>query len=250
MPDPHNPHYDEPGVFYDAGFFYADGVPDHPTEPKTPKKMAKLKLGLYRRTPEDLVALAKHVHPKIAPAAPGVPPVAGVADEAADLLTACNEAEAANIAYADAKTALETLLVARREKADALRRAHDIMGSALETKSKGEEGPLAATGYDLAGANNESTEPPAKPQNLVVTAGDMDETLDAACDPAERARSYVWEITTVDPVAGPYTPTPPTTASSTTVTGLVSGTRVWIRVAGVGSKGVGPFSDPVSKIVP
>jgi hypothetical protein len=251
MPDPHNPHYDEIGVFYDSGFFYADGVPDLPTQNKKNKVMAtKLKLGLSRRTPEDLVALAKHVHPKIAPAAPNVPPVAGVADEAAELLTACNEAEAANTAWANAKTALEAAAVTRRAKGDALRQAHDTMGSALETKSKGQEGPLSATGYELAGANTAATEPPAKANNLVVTAGDADGSLDAACDPAPRAHSYVWESTTVNPVSGPYTATEPTTASSTTLTGLTSGTRYWIRVAGVGAKGVGPWSDPVSKIAP
>ena len=36
MTDPHNPHYDDPVVFYDAGLFYADGVPDNvPSKPKT-----------------------------------------------------------------------------------------------------------------------------------------------------------------------------------------------------------------------
>jgi len=250
MPDPHNPHYDEIGVFYDSGFFYADGVPDTPTLKKKTNVMAKLKLGLSRLTPEELVALTKHVHPKVAPAAPGVPPVPGVEEEAAELLTASNESEAANTAYANAKTAFDEAKVMRRQKGDVLRQAHGIMGSALETKSKGAEGPLSATGYELAETASTATEPPPKVNNLVATAGDADATIDAACDPAPRAHSYLWEITTGDPVTGPYTPTAPTTASSTTLTGLTSGTRYWIRVAGVGSQGVGPWSDPVSKIAP
>jgi hypothetical protein len=93
-------------------------------------------------------------------------------------------------------------------------------------------------------------EPPAAPENLVVTAGDHDRTLDAACDPVAKARSCVWEVTTMDPVAGPYVPAGPTTASRTTLTGLTSGTRVWVRVAAVGSKGIGPWSESVSKLVP
>jgi hypothetical protein len=176
--------------------------------------------------------------------------VAGVETEAADLLTACNECEAANEAYANILTEAANLQVVRLQKMEVLRNAHTIMGSALETKSKGEAGPLTATGYDLAGPNTQASDPPPKPEPPAVTTGDFDGTLDAACDAVPRAHSYLWEVTTADPLAGPWVARNPTTLSSTTLTGLTSGTRVWVRVAGVGSKGVGPWSDPVSKIVP
>jgi len=176
--------------------------------------------------------------------------VAGVESEAVDLLTACNECEAANGAYADILTEAANLQVVRLQKAEVLRIAHTIMGSALEAKSKGEAGPLTATGYDLAGPNTQASDPPPKPEPPAVTTGDFDGTLDAACDALPRAHSYPWELTTGDPLTGPWVPRNPTTLSSTTLTGLTSGTRVWVRVAGVGSKGVGPWSDPVSKIVP
>lgn len=249
MPDPNNPHYDEVGVFYDSGFFYADGQPDNSTiKPKIP--MAKLKQALSRRNAENLVALAELVLPKVAPTPPEVPPIAGVADEAADLATATTEAKAANTAWANAKVTLAALAVTRAEKADALRVAHANLGSALEVKSKGEAGPLTATGYDLAEASIPATTPPDKILNMAVTAGDNDASVDLTCDPDAKASSYEWQITTVHPVDGPYVTMDTTTASSTTIPGLTSGTRIWARVCGIGAKGHGPWSDPATKIVP
>ncbi|MFN0074841.1 MAG: hypothetical protein ACKVY0_00020 [Prosthecobacter sp.] len=52
------------------------------------------------------------------------------------------------------------------------------------------------------------------------------------------------------PVTGPYETKDTTTASSTTISGLSSGTRIWVRVRGLGANGPGPWSDPATKIVP
>ena len=57
-------------------------------------------------------------------------------------------------------------------------------------------------------------------------------------------------MTAADPVAGPYATAEQTTASKATLTGRTSGSRVWVRVRGVGPKGPGPWSDPATKIVP
>lgn len=248
MPDPLNPHYDEAGVFYDAGFFYADGQPDHPTQPR--KHMAKLKQSLSRRNSENLVDLAELVHPKVAPAAPGVPPVANVEVEAAALLAASTAAKAANTAWADAKVALAALAQTRADKADLLRQAHADLGSVLETKSQGDAAALTATGYELAEVSSPSTTPPDKILNLNVTASDNDGAVDASCDPDPKASSIEWQITSTHPVTGPYATKDTTTASKTTLSGMESGTRIWVRARGIGAKGPGPWSDPATKIVP
>src|SRR4051812_12793558 len=77
MPDPLHPHYDEVGVVYDGGFFYADGLPDNPpvATPRRNKPMASLSLNLSRKNPVQLIALTDLVAPKIAPAAPAVSPL-------------------------------------------------------------------------------------------------------------------------------------------------------------------------------
>ena len=145
---------------------------------------------------------------------------------------------------------LATLAATRTEKADALRAAHTNLASALQTKSKGDPVLLTATGYDLAEAAVQSTTPPDKILNLSVTAGDNDGTVDLSCDPDEKTSTYEWQITTVHPVTGPYETKDNTTASSTTIPGLTSGTRIWARVRGLGANGPGPWSDPGTKIVP
>jgi hypothetical protein len=78
----------------------------------------------------------------------------------------------------------------------------------------------------------------------------MDGALDAVWDPEVNSRTYEVQLTTVDPVAGPWTTKAQPTASTTTLNSMTSGQRVWIRVRGVGTKGQGPWSDPATKIVP
>ena len=51
-------------------------------------------------------------------------------------------------------------------------------------------------------------------------------------------------------MTGPYATFKQTTAAHVTITGLTSGSRVWVRVRAIGTKGEGPWSDPATKIVP
>ncbi|MFN0080782.1 MAG: hypothetical protein ACKVY0_30300 [Prosthecobacter sp.] len=85
----------------------------------------------------------------------------------------------------------------RAEKADKLRAAHDNLGAALETKSKGDPVALTATGYELAEVAVQSTTPPDKILNLAVTAGDNDGSVDASCDPEAKTSTYEWQINVV-----------------------------------------------------
>ena len=69
-------------------------------------------------------------------------------------------------------------------------------------------------------------------------------------DPDSRAKTYEIQLTTADPLVGPWETKARPTASTETITGLTSGQRVWVRVRGIGTKGEGPWSDPATKIVP
>ena len=95
-----------------------------------------------------------------------------------------------------------------------------------------------------------STALPGQVLNLTLTAGDMDGTLDGTSDPVPGAKSYEVQITTGDPVAGPWVTKLQPTASRWTLEGLGSGQRVWGRARAVGPNGTGPWSDPFTKIVP
>ena len=108
---------------------------------------------------------------------------------------------------------------------------------------------LTLSGFPLAATPGGTTS--AGPiSNFTVTAGDMDGSLDYTWDPQPGSKSYELQITTVDPLTGPYVTKAQPIGSFATVDGLTSGQRVWGRVRGIGSQGEGPWTDPATKIGP
>ena len=211
--------------------------------------MASLKLNLSKQNPPQLVALADIVIPKLAPAAPATPPIPNLAAKVTALGTKKTAAKTANDAYVAALAGLPALKEARDAAADLLRTEHASLASAVESECKGDPVLLAASGYPLAADNSPTTTPPGQVLNMSVTAGDMDGSVDVQYDPIVNA-TYEVQMTTGDPITGPYTTRAQPTASQVNIAGLTSGSRVWVRVRAIGSKGPGPWSDPASKIVP
>jgi hypothetical protein len=248
MPDPLIPHYDDDAVTYDSGLFYADD-PVNPSNLNRRTSMAKLKLNTSRMNPAQLIAKADIVLPKIAPPAPAAPPVPNMTARVAAMQAARDAAQTANDAYESAKAGLPNLKAARDAAADLLRAQHNAMGSALEAETT-DPVLLTATGYELAESSTASTTPPGVIDNLKLTAGDEAEALDGSFDPEALAYTYDVQMTSVDPVNGPWVTVLTPTASVFKLTGLTSGQRVWVRVRGVGTQGAGPWSDPFTKIVP
>ena len=246
MPSPRGFNYDSPDAFYDAGLFY-DLDPSAKPKPKT--KMASLNLSLSRKNAEELIALADKVSGKLVPAS-GTPPVPGMAAKDALLDTAAAAAKTANDTYENAKTALVNLRVLRDQASDALRTEHTAVAKAVESEARGDAAMLTASGYDLAAEATSSTAPPDKVLNLNVTASENDGQLDVQHDPVSGGRTYELQLTSVDPVTGPWVAQGANTSSRCTLTGLTSGQRVWLRVRAVGVNGPGAWSDPYTKIVP
>ena len=154
------------------------------------------------------------------------------------LTAARNAANTASTKDEEAKAALVNLKQVRDNSADALRVEHTSLASAVEREARG------------AAAKITPSTAPEKVTNLSTTAGDDDGALDGQNDPAAGARTYEIQVSTVDPVAGPWTTKAQPTASRWTLEGLASGQRVWVRVRAVGTNGTGPWSDPATKIVP
>ena len=248
MPSPNGFFYDSPGAFYDAGLVYDGDI--NPTQNTKKHKMASFNLGLSRKNPTQLVALGELVVPKLAPAAPATPPVPNMATKVATLATKTAAAKAANDEYEAAKAELVVLKQLRDATADDLRDEHNSVAKAVESEAKGDAVMLAASGYPLAADSTASTQPPGQVKNLALTAGDNPGTLDATFDPEDFAKAYELQITTVDPVAGPWVTHCSQTASRCEITGQTSGQRVWARARAIGSNGPGPWSDPATKIVP
>lgn len=216
----------------------------------TKTKMATLKLNLARQNPTQLIASTDLVLAKMDPPAPGTPAIAGLTAETAALKAKRDAADASNKNYEDVKAGLISLKQQRDADADALRVENTAFADAVSAKAKGNAIILASSGYPLAAEKVQSTEPPAQILNLTLTQADEDGALDGSHEPAARASTYEVQVTTTDPVAGPFVTKLQPTASSWKLTGLTSGQRVWVRVRGIGTNGLGPWSDPATKIVP
>ncbi len=91
---------------------------------------------------------------------------------------------------------------------------------------------------------------PAQPQDPAVTEGDNDGELDFHWDGVKGKTAYVVQILAGENPSGAWGSDKTVTKSKIEITGLVSGTRYWLRVCAVNAAGQGPWSNPVSKIAP
>ena len=92
-------------------------------------------------------------------------------------------------------------------------------------------------------------------ENLGATVGDLVGEADLHWDPLHGANSYAVEMTAdpVDPTT--WAPVPvqqggAPSKSKTTVTGLTSGTKMFLRVMGIGAAGAGPPSIAADVVIP
>jgi hypothetical protein len=123
------------------------------------------------------------------------------------------------------------------------------LGNYVENASGGDEATILSSGLSVRSKATPVGSMSA-PQGLSLTAGDKEGQLDGGWDPVRGAKTYIAEVC-LDPI----TPTGwksagVTTKSSITITGLVSGSKYWVRVAAIGAAGQGPWSDPATKIAP
>lgn len=234
--------YDDPSGLtrYDAAVFY-DTLP----APAFHKRM-KITLNLSKKTILQIIDFAKLIKTKLTGNAAFPTPNPSIIA----LGTLITEAETANGAYETAKTTADEKLITRNLKMDALR------AGIVKESSYVEDNAVTEADIESGGFTPSKTPspvgPPGQVQNLSVTRNDADGALDSQWDPeADALKGYEVQLS-VDPV----TPTSWVTKdivsqSNVTLTGLTSGTRVWIRVRGLGNKSQkGAWSNPVSKIVP
>lgn len=88
------------------------------------------------------------------------------------------------------------------------------------------------------------------PAALSLTEGDHNRELKAHWDRVDNSRSYVLERSPDPPTETSWVHERVVTTSSTTIGGLTSGVRYWVRVAAIGSSGQSGWSDPATKIAP
>ncbi len=123
------------------------------------------------------------------------------------------------------------------------------MAAYVEAASGGDAAKIESAGMSVRAPRT----PPVVPGPvlaLALTEGDFPGTLDVAFDPTAGAKSYEVQ-TSADPMSEATWAFKMSLAkSSGTIEGLTSGAKRWVRVRAVGAAGVGPWSDPATKVVP
>ena len=207
--------------------------------------MAKVRTGSSGMTLEEIIAATRTVVTKMTGNAnfttpkPTLAALGGLADTA----------EAAKNAVAVKKQEFDEAVLARDTAEADLKAAFEQEGAYVQSESEGQEDKILSSGYGIRGTPGPST-PVGQVQDVSLTEGDNPGSLDCQFKPVANKKSYDVQVTTVDPVNGPYTTVQQPTASACTITGLTSGQRVWVRVRAIGALGPGPWSDPATKIVP
>ena len=225
-------YYD--AAFYDSGVHYDEAaVPVNPII-----KMNKIKLNLRSKTDDELSAYCTNHKTKMAgnAAFPTPDPLAAAYDP---VLTAFTTKLAA-------MRVLEDSLAQAVSEKDAARTALEVAttkrGNYVENASAGSVALVQSAGFDVRAPGAPIGDLPA-PQNVVATMGDQEGEVDLSCDRVRGAASYVWHCRLYSQPGGPWQQTKISKKSSTTATGLVSGTKYAFRVCAVGTEGEGAWSD-------
>jgi len=236
------PFYDTPSLTYDSGALY-DSISPLP-QPKH-KPMAKVKFTLKNVPDLDTIQTCNNLKTALTGNAnfttlPVTLTAFGTQITLAQtkLTASDNAAAASKQATADKDVAIEAL------KAMAMQ----IVGY-VDLTANGDESKILSAGLPVR-ATKAPQSVPNQVANLSLTTGDSEGTLDAHWDSQDNASSF--EVQTS---ADPFTPTSfatrdTVTKSSTTLTGLTSGSRCWVRVRAINSAGKGAWSDPAVKTVP
>ena len=168
----------------------------------------------------------------------------------AALTALANELEASYLKQQTDQQTSKTSTTALHTKETAANAGLNSLSNHVEEVSGGIKEKIESAGLEVRAPGTPTTSLPA-PQNLSVTAGDNEGELDAACDPVAKSTSYEWQTSDDPPTNTSWTYAKTTTKSSTTLTGLASGTKKWVRNRALGPNEIkSPWSDPAAKRVP
>lgn len=207
--------------------------------------MAKVKLGLRNRTPDELVAFANTIKTAMTGNANFSTPNPTLAA----LGTLITTAQTKIAAYNSVKAALDAALADRDAALLALSGGLTQEAAYVENITGGDKVKIESSGMSVK-------DPPApvtltQVLDLVTTEGDNEGTLDVAWKPVRGATAYEIQ-TSPDPItSGSWAFRKTASKSSDTLTGLASATKAWVRVRAIGAGNkTGPWSDPATKVVP
>lgn len=145
---------------------------------------------------------------------------------------------------------LESVSTKINEKVDRIYKVlNDIVGY-VNIKSNGDEAKMLSSGFDLP---KDSAPVGALPKvmNVVLKEGLGSGELVVSFNNLRGANSYIIEVTnTVMDESSWKIGAFATSSRANVLSELKPGTQIWVRVAGIGAKGRGAWSDVASRFVP
>lgn len=208
--------------------------------------MLKVSLGLSHMPIMDKIAKAKMIIQKMTGNANFTTPVPPLLD----VQTQVTKTEKAKTDADEAKQTSIEMTALQHQEEKALDSMLTKLANYVEVQADDDAAIIESAGMTPAAKGTLVGKLP-QPQNCGITTGDNAGEVDPSCDNVKGAKTYVWQINTVDPVQeGDWKDAITTTKSTCIIPNLISGSRCWVRVAAVGAAGRGPWSDPATKIVP
>jgi hypothetical protein len=121
----------------------------------------------------------------------------------------------------------------------------------IQKASGGVASKITLLGLDVKGTPAGVT-PPGAVTGFKLSAGDNPGEVKTCCKPASGAQGYEYQMTTDPNTESSWKLFDTSSGCRQTLTGLTSGTKIWVRVRAVGGKktGKGPWSDPATITVP
>lgn len=116
----------------------------------------------------------------------------------------------------------------------------------VQFASKGDETIIRSSGLEVK-ENNNTAQPLVQVVGLTLETGINEGELMVSWDKVDKSRVYKLEKSPDGSTN--WQPTGESTKSTITLTGLPTATKLWLRVAAIGAKGQGPWSDPAKGLV-
>jgi hypothetical protein len=231
--------YDTPGLLYDSGALY-----DVVTPPLERKRMAKVKVGVKGLPREQIADKIDTVKTAMTGNANFTTPNPSLTA----LGTAGTTLRTKIAAIATAQANLATAVADADAAATAAMNLLNQEAAYVETTTGGDPVKIQSSGFDVASAGG----PVHMTQvtNLSAAVGDSPGEIDLNWNPVSGAKSYEIQTSTDPNTPASWAFKDNSTKSKTTLSGLTSASRIWVRVRAIGANEKGGWSDPAESVVP
>lgn len=207
--------------------------------------MAKVKLNLRGLSTLEIIDLGR----RIVRALTGNPAFPNPQPSLATLTAGIDDLETALGNLDRSKQEVATNLSIRDDKQAAAVALLRQSAAFVEALGGDDDSVILSAGMEVRSAASPS-QAPAAPGDLSTSEGDHEGEIDLHWNKSKGGKSYEIQRSLDPPTATSWQHAAVSAKSSATISGLISGTRYWFRVAAITSAGQSGWSDPATKIAP